>query len=84
MLLGEECLKSPVDHLGNGHTVPVRLASDRLNLPAFDMEGDALRLLTGIAGMSQGGLTLLPPGHQFLQGRDETDNHLTARPTAQR
>ena len=50
-VLHEERLEGPVDHLGNGQAVQVCLASDGLDPAAFDMEGDALGLLGGIAGL---------------------------------
>jgi len=55
-----------VDDLGNGQAVEIGLASDGLDPPALDMEGNALGLLGGIAGLGEGGLALLPPGHDFL------------------
>ena len=46
-----------IDDLGNGQVVEVCLSSDGLNPAAFDMEGDTLGLLGGIAGLCEGGLT---------------------------
>ena len=40
-----------VDDLGNGQAVEVRLAPDGFDPAALDMEGDALGLLGGIAGL---------------------------------
>jgi hypothetical protein len=56
-----------IDDLGVGHTVESCLPADGVDPALFDMEGRALGLPTGIAGLVQGRLALLPPGHQRLQ-----------------
>ena len=63
-----------VDDLGNGQAVQVRLAPDGFDPAALDMEGDALSLLGGIAGLGEGGFPALPPGREFLEGRYQSDN----------
>src|SRR5262245_35837527 len=52
----EMLLERLVDHLRDGQAVQVRLTPDGLDPAALDMEGDALSLLGGIAGVFQGGL----------------------------
>ena len=66
-LIRKERLEGLIDDLGNGQVVEVGLAPDRLDPAAFDMEGDALGLLGGIAGLGEGGLAVLPPDHEFLK-----------------
>jgi hypothetical protein len=41
-----------IHHLGNSQMIEVSLAPDRLDPAALDMEGDALGLLGGIAGVT--------------------------------
>jgi hypothetical protein len=61
-----ECL---IDDLGNGQVVEVGLAPDGLDPAPFDMEGDALGLLSGITGLSESYLAVTPPDNEFLKGR---------------
>src|SRR5262249_43235182 len=56
-----------INDLRNGQAIQICLAPNRLNPAAFDMEGDALGLLGGIAGLSEGGFPTLPPGNHFLE-----------------
>jgi hypothetical protein len=65
-----------IDNLCDGQAVQVCLASDGLDPAALDVEGDAVGLLGGIAGLGEGVLATLPPGREFLKDRYQTDNHV--------
>jgi len=76
-LLSLEMLSEGLIHdLGDGQAVQVCLASDSLDPAALDVEGDALGLLGGIAGLGEGVFAGLPPGDDLLKGRYHTDNHV--------
>src|SRR5262249_28468105 len=63
-----------IDDLRDGQAIQVSLAPDGLDPAALDMEGNALGLLGGIAGLSEDHLAVAPPNHEFLQGRYHGDN----------
>jgi len=65
-----------VNDLCDGQAVQVCLASDSLDPAALDVEGNALGLLGGIAGLGEGVFAGLPPGDDLLKGRYHTDNHV--------
>jgi hypothetical protein len=73
-LLRKECLKGSVDNLSNRQVIKVSLSPGGFDPATFDVEGEALGLLGGIAGLGQDGLAGLPPGNEFLQCRNQTDN----------
>ena len=67
LLLGEEGRKGAVDDLRDSQAVQVCLSPDGLNPALLDMEGGALGLAAGIAGLCQGGFPLLPGPNPTLK-----------------
>jgi hypothetical protein len=59
---GGQAVVALIDDLRDGQVIEVSLSPYRLNPAPFDVEGDGLGLLGGIARLFQGGFAALPPG----------------------